>query len=280
MDEQNNLDWKIYESLTKYIYETLRKEYNINIEGYGQNCKVTGSSGVSHQIDVLTSESDGNHTYKTAIECKYWKKKVTKDTVMKLLSILNDTDIERGIIVSKNGFTRDAQKFADHHNIKIVQLRESAKQDNIEDEIEFAILDLFFKININRPEVTKIVVKTAEDTEILLDETDQYQTFIKNAEGDQIRLFDSMMDFKEFLHSQKPFQMTSKSYSYKNHKLIYRYNVYSITSISYTGMLTIINNDHQKTFSLVDKVWMIMNQIFEKQTFLITDYGLIVKKEE
>lgn len=279
MDEQNNLDWKIYESLTKYIYETLRKEYNIHIEGYGPNCKVTGSSGVSHQIDVLTSESDGNHTYKTAIECKYWKKKVTKDTVMKLLPILNDTDIERGIIVSKNGFTRDAQKFADHHNIKIVQLRESAKQDNIEDEIEFAIFDLFFKININRPEITKIVVKTTEETEIILDENEQYQIFIKSAEGNKIRLFDSIMVFKDFLHAQKPFQMTTKSYSYKNHKLIFRDDVYSLSSITYTGLLTIINKDHQRTFSLVDKVWMIMNQIFEKQTFLITDYGLIVKKE-
>lgn len=52
----NSLDWKIYESLTKYIYETLRKEYNINIEGHGQNCKIRGYSGVIHQIDVLTSE--------------------------------------------------------------------------------------------------------------------------------------------------------------------------------------------------------------------------------
>lgn len=27
MEKLNNLDWKVYESLTKYIYETLRKKY-------------------------------------------------------------------------------------------------------------------------------------------------------------------------------------------------------------------------------------------------------------
>ncbi|WP_185205015.1 restriction endonuclease [Chryseobacterium sp. C3] len=101
MDELNSLDWKIYESLTKYIYDTLKKEYHIPVEGYGQNCKIKGNSGVMHQIDVLTAEFDGCQTYKTAIECKYWKKKVTKDTVMKLLSIINDTDIQRGIIVKE-----------------------------------------------------------------------------------------------------------------------------------------------------------------------------------
>lgn len=53
---------------------------------------------------------------------------------MKLLGIINDTEIKRGIIVSKNGYTPDAQKYAKHHNILIVQLREAGREypDNIE----------------------------------------------------------------------------------------------------------------------------------------------------
>ena len=35
------------------IYETLGKESGVKIEGYGNNCKVKGKSGVNHQIDVL-----------------------------------------------------------------------------------------------------------------------------------------------------------------------------------------------------------------------------------
>lgn len=105
MKDQKELDWRKYESVTKYIYETLGQEYQIHIEGYGKDCKITGKSGVKHQIDVLTSETDDTGTYWTAIECKYWDKKVTKDTVMKLLAIINDTEIKRGIIVSKSGYT-------------------------------------------------------------------------------------------------------------------------------------------------------------------------------
>jgi hypothetical protein len=50
-------------------------EYNIKIKGYGHNCKVTGKSGLSHQIDVLTEQLDGEQLLLTAIECKYWNKK-------------------------------------------------------------------------------------------------------------------------------------------------------------------------------------------------------------
>jgi hypothetical protein len=121
---------------------------------------------------------------------------------MKLLSIINDTDIQRGIIVSRNGFTRDAQMFAEHHNIKIVQLRESENNDNEQKEVEFGILDLFFKINVSRPEVTRIVVKTNDDNEIILPETQQYLVYIENKDGTKIRLYDSVMVFKKSTHSK------------------------------------------------------------------------------
>jgi len=78
MNQQNNLDWKKYELITKYIYETLGHEFNIHVEDNGKDCKALGASGVYHQIDVLTSETDGINTYRTAVECKYWNKKSIK----------------------------------------------------------------------------------------------------------------------------------------------------------------------------------------------------------
>lgn len=117
MSITNSLDWKKYESITKYIYETLGKQSGVTIKGYSSTCTVKGKSGVSHQIDVLTAHSDGIHTYETAIGCKYWKKKVNKDIVMKLVQILEDTGISKGIIVSKSGFTRDGIQYAKHTNI-------------------------------------------------------------------------------------------------------------------------------------------------------------------
>lgn len=57
------------------------------IHWIGNSCKVIGRSNIQHQIDVLTIHSDGIHSYGTAIECKYWNKKIDKDIVMKLSSI-------------------------------------------------------------------------------------------------------------------------------------------------------------------------------------------------
>ncbi|MGE8512806.1 MAG: restriction endonuclease [Chryseobacterium culicis] len=280
MNEQNSLDWKKYESITKYIYQTLGQEYNIHIEGHGNDCKVKGDSGVSHQIDVLTSESDGINTYRTAIECKYWNKKINKDIVMKLWAIVHDAQLSQGIIVSKSGFTPDAQKFADFYNIKLVELREIEDQDtHIEKEVELGVLELSLNTHLRRPEITKMIVQTLDDREIVLLERKQYQVFIEDLNGQKMRLFDTIMTFKEHLHQQTPFQSVTKCYDHLDHTLYLDEHSFKIKSISYTGILTVINENHRRIFSLVDHVWLIMKSIFERQTFLITDYGMIVKKE-
>lgn len=78
-----------------------------------------GISGVSHQIDVLTSHSDGTTIYETVIECKFSKKKVNKDVAMKLVGLIEDAGINKGIIVSKNDFTRYVYYM---QSIKILEL--------------------------------------------------------------------------------------------------------------------------------------------------------------
>ena len=158
MSTANTLDWKKYESITKYIYETLGKQYGVTVKGYGNDYKVTGKSGVSHQIDVITSHTEGSHTYQTAIECKYWKKKVSKDIVMKLVQILEDTGISKGIIVSKSGFTCDGIQYAKHTDIEIVHLREYEEKDlqGSNTKIDIGTLNLNIKIHRTRPTITSI----------------------------------------------------------------------------------------------------------------------------
>lgn len=41
-----NLDWKMYESITKYIYENLGRQESVIVKGHGRDCKVIGKSGV------------------------------------------------------------------------------------------------------------------------------------------------------------------------------------------------------------------------------------------
>ena len=84
---------------------------------------------MQYQIDVLTSHSDGLHSYDTAIECKYRKDKVSWGQVAKLALAIDDAGIEKGVVVSKTGFTRSARLVAEFKGISLVQLRKPRPSD-------------------------------------------------------------------------------------------------------------------------------------------------------
>ena len=123
------MDWQSYEELVKSIYKCLGEQQGVSVLGWGNACRVQGRSGVSHQIDVLTSHTDGLIHFKAAVECKHWNKKVGQDVVLHLLGVLGDTDIDKGIIVSKSGFTEPAKKFASQNGIGLLELREPVESD-------------------------------------------------------------------------------------------------------------------------------------------------------
>lgn len=123
------MDWQTYEGVVRQVYESLGRGRGVEIVCCGRACTVKGASGVDHQIDVLTRHTDGVHSFRTAIECKYWKDKVSKDTVMKVESVIRDARIEKGVIVSKIGFTSDATSYAKSTNISLVELRAPTDAD-------------------------------------------------------------------------------------------------------------------------------------------------------
>lgn len=141
----DGLDWRAYEKVVEHIYRELGCASGIETVCSGPSCKVSGKSGSKHQIDVLTSHSDGVHTYKTAIECKHWEKKVGKTPITKLAYILADAAIDKGIIVSKAGFTPDAVKVARDENISLVELRRPL-DDDWKDRIESIHIDIHVKM--------------------------------------------------------------------------------------------------------------------------------------
>ncbi|HJS01286.1 MAG TPA: restriction endonuclease, partial [Flavobacterium sp.] len=138
-----------------------------------------GKSGVSHQIDVLTSHTDGIHTYETAIECKYWKDKVNKDIVMKVSSIIEDAGISKGVIVTKSGFTKDGLEYAKFKNIGLVELREPTDKDHesTPKEIEIATLQINLNITATRPKLLQINLGNNRNLDVQ-DEFDLFNYFI------------------------------------------------------------------------------------------------------
>ena len=284
MAQEKNLDWKIYESITKYIYETLGKEFGVKIKGHGNTCKVIGKSGVEHQIDVLTSLSDGVHTYLTAIECKYWKQKIDKDIVMKLAEIIQDAGINKGIIVCKNGFTKDGIEYAKHKNIELVELREIEEKDLNENskKIHFADLELRINSTIRRTEILNIDI--GDNRKIEGESEFEYYKFLVIREDKSYKpLATYIAEFRNDVNPQnEKTEKLTKHYEVPNGVLYDRETKESlkINGITFTGQLRKINNSRNLKFTLVDEVWLIMKSIFNERTFTFSESGLIIENKK
>ena len=123
------IQWNDYEELVKDIYQALGKAHGVRIECWGADCRRTGVSGATYQIDVLAAHSDGVHQYLTAIECKYWNRKVGRDVISKHTQLVQDVQADKGIVVSKMGFSSQAKMVAAANNIGLVVLRKPLDED-------------------------------------------------------------------------------------------------------------------------------------------------------
>lgn len=197
MKDQNYtiLDWKMYEDITKYIYEMLGSKYAIKVIGHGNKFKMLGKSGVRHQIDVLTEQIVGGKVYWTAIECKYITKKVTKEIVMKLRASMNDADIASGVIVCKSGYTRDTLMYAKHQGIKLVTLKELEEGGN--QIVNLATVEFVINFTLTRPTIVSIDFGT-----FIISDSDEIYRFYINGyamiitpEGSKIPLKDYIWKF-------------------------------------------------------------------------------------
>jgi len=285
MPRTNELDWKKYEALTKYIYETLGTQTGVKIEGFGNNCKVTGKSGVAHQIDVLTSHSDGVHSYRTAIECKYWKEKIDKTIVMQVSEIISDTGIEKGVIVSKNGFTKDGLEYARFNGIRLVELSEAGDNGSSEkpEILDIGSIIVRTSVTMRRPEILSTIIDYVEEVSIEKEEINIYHTTVILSNGTQIPFTEYTKAFQDELHHQnKPFQSITKRYEIEGGSLFNKMTntLTKIKSVTFAGVLKKSDENSEIEFSLVDQVWFIMKSIFEGRTFKITEYGIIAENKK
>lgn len=272
-------DWQAYEQVTKYIYEALGRLNGVEILGHGNNCRRKGKSGSTHQIDVLTQTTSRDKSFLTAIECKHVNKKVGRDVVMKLSALLDDTGIEKGIVVSKNGFTKEALKYAEHKSIRLVELDDHKKFNVNKDEVHIA--DVRFKINstLTRPEILSVKVddievkptstflgpiwygqiQTKSNSPIAL------QTYIDDFRRELGRL--NLIDEVKYKEVDFPEGTVFNGNQELNNKIV--------TRLSMSGVLTSNKEVHTHEIKLVDKIRMIMKNIFEQEMFAITQHGAI-----
>ncbi|WP_127139389.1 restriction endonuclease [Flagellimonas oceanensis] len=274
---KNELEWEEYEAITKYIYESLGAQYGIKVRGYGRKFKVKGRSGVEHQVDVLTEQPNGERQLLTAIECKYWNKKVNKDVVMKLSKIMEDSDITSGIIVCKAGFTRDSITFAEHEGIKLVELREAKENDvDFKKTFEIGTLDIHFNIMVFRGNVTSIDLGStiiAGEKEIMA----MYYVELYDSHGGVIPFGKYLKAFSEDIQSRGELLKTNTIDYPLSCTLFWKLpdKEVLVEKISITGFLIKIDKHSKRSFLLTDQVWLIMKELFDKRNLTLSKSGLI-----
>jgi Restriction endonuclease len=271
------MNWKEYEEITKYIYQTLGNKNGVSIEGYGNDCKVRGKSNVEHQIDVLTSHSDGIHTYKTAIECKYWDENISKDIIMKVAEIVEDAKLNKGVIVSKKGFTPDAINFAQYKNIGLVELRELTAKD-----WEGKVKDIIVNINMLLPQITGFELLISKETKPDFQQgmTRVELLEIETNEGRREKFETYIKEFNSELTKKNEGEEFTKIYKFdEKTKFIYlpTNQVIPIDGFKLSGVLRISKSKVE--IKGEDHIWMIMKFIFEDKTFTISKNKEITERE-
>ena len=266
------MDWQSYEELVKSIYECLGEQQDVSVVGWGATCRVQGKSGVSHQIDVLTSHIDGIASFRTAVECKYWNDKVGQDVVLKMIAILADTDIDKGVIVSKSGFTEPAKTLASQSGIGLLELREPVDED-WGNQFRRVSISLHYysprpydlKFSVKRDEGSADFAKSFVGNLICTDDT-----FVVYPEGASISIYDlfveenrnSCPEKEECLHE---IEFPQGSRLWINDKSA------EVELMSFKREHTVYESEIH--IDAADAVWMILRDVFGSRRHAISPQG-------
>lgn len=114
-----------YERLTAVVFKSLKQSGTVI-----HDLKLVGDSGVSHQIDV-TIEHHGKQK-RIILECKDLDisgDKVGLGIIRDFYGVVDDIKPDEAYVVTCNGFTSDAERYAKSKHIGLVILREFQESD-------------------------------------------------------------------------------------------------------------------------------------------------------
>lgn len=114
MSKQN--DGKAYEAMVLTIYRALCRDESFS--DVQHNVKLQSPDG-ERQIDVLVTHEHANVKYMTVIKCKDYSGKLNVTVVDAFASKLVDVKASKGILVSRNGFSKTAYQKAKRLGIEL-----------------------------------------------------------------------------------------------------------------------------------------------------------------
>ncbi len=221
---------------------------------------------------MLTSHSDGIHTYLTDIECKYWAETINKDIVMKVKAIVDDCLLNKGVVVSKEGFTDDAIAYAKSVNVGLVILRKP-----IEDDWEGRIKTIVLNMHIVMPEITRyehFVTEVFKEMGNKQVRTDEY--IYSYPDGTIKTIKDLIDEFQKKLSKDKPDLELEDEVIFPENTVIKDVSgnkIAKVKSVKISGKL--VSYTHTTEIKGENHVWLIMKSIFENKTYTISENGEI-----
>lgn len=184
---------KSFETFIENLERLLNKATSTTIE---KNTYLTSKNGSRRQIDVLLTHKIGRHIFKTIIECKDWKRKVDIKVIDEFSAKVKSVGADKGIIVSKSGFTSGLLKEATTYNF--ISLYTIDEVEDIANEIIDFNSVRFFKITHHSNDWT--VRFAARQT---INDNMQLYTKLKFEEG--LKEFDITEIAQDYLTSNQNF---------------------------------------------------------------------------
>jgi hypothetical protein len=80
------------------------------------------------EIDVYAKDISSEYTPIIIVECKFWNKAVSQETIHSFRTVINDLGANLGFIVSKNGFQKGCYETAEKTNVRLVSLEDLEKE--------------------------------------------------------------------------------------------------------------------------------------------------------
>ena len=123
-------DWREYqeEVADLFRYVGLSATTNGRVEGVR----------TAHSVDVVVRQKQAGVDILWLVECKHWKKAISKDKVLAFRMIIDDTGSDRGFMIAENGYQSGAFEAASFTNVTLSSIGDL--KDTLSDEFRTAKL--------------------------------------------------------------------------------------------------------------------------------------------
>ncbi|HEY5536451.1 MAG TPA: restriction endonuclease [Ignavibacteria bacterium] len=117
------IDWREFEDFVKNLYA---QEGSFVVE---RNVLAIGNSGARRQIDVKLTHKTLFHEYITIIECKRWRKKISRSLIDVLHATIEDLNASKGVMFTTTGYEVGATEYAKSKNIDLYLVRDLTEEE-------------------------------------------------------------------------------------------------------------------------------------------------------